>query len=320
MSQLTDEFGLDRDLVPAWTPGEGVLRHAGVPVEREFDFFASPAQEIGEVVTAESTLRQGKRAMPLLLRLFLSMAVGMLTLVLLVGGAFALRMGLTVGGALVCLLVPFVLSLIVLAATGFKHHCSYVGTHGMARYTIKGSREAEPREELFLFDDASNLTTSQTRHYTNGIYTGTHYNFNWTDADGRSLFKLSGQYKSKTGNPAAKSPFHFARAGEGMWNNFLIDRLQAELEQHGYVEFKINKNDCVRVGPGFLEFNLGNKNQRLTPEDIKNINIAQGTFQIDTHDARWFSSKGKFRFNYGAMANAQLFLYSLERLLGYQFG
>ena len=58
---------------------------------------------------------------------------------------------------------------------------------------------------------------------------------------------------------------------------------------------------------------------RLTSADIKTLNIANGTFSIQTHEARWFSSKGKFSFEYGGMGNAKLFLYALERLAGYTF-
>jgi hypothetical protein len=320
MSQTSDLFEPDREgAVPAWQPHEQIVRHAGMPLESETEFFVAPPQDIGEVITADSTLRYGKQPISPLLRCVLSLVLGA-ALVLFVGGIVVMS-DLKLDPSIILLgcLGGFVVAAIAFFTMGFKHVCTFVGAAGIARYTLKGDREQEPREELLIFEDASNLTTSQTRHYHNGIYTGTAYEFKWTDVDGACLLKLAGQYKSKTGNPKPKDPFHFARSAENAWNGFLVHRLQKELEEHGYVEFKVNKHDVVRVGQGFLEFCLGGKTERITREDIKNVSISQGTFHIDTHDARWFSSKGKFRFNYGAMANAQLFLYSLQTLLGYSF-
>jgi len=321
MAQAPDPFEPEFDDAPSeWRPDEQISRHAGVPLETETEFFVGPPQDIGQVITADSTLRLGKQPIPPFLRCVLSLLIGGAVVLLIVGIAVMAGLMLDVIIILLGFMGALVVAAIAFFLMRFKHVCSFVGTAGLARYTLKGGREQEPREELLFFEDAENLTTSQTRHYHNGIYTGTAYEFKWTDADGACLFKLSGQYQSKTGNPKPKDPFHFARSAENAWNSFLIGRLQSELEEHGFVEFKLNKKDMVRVGQGFLEFHIGGRTERITREDIKNISISQGTFHIDTHDARWFSSKGKFRFNYGGMANAQLFLFSLERLLGYQFG
>ena len=64
----------------------------------------------------------------------------------------------------------------------FQHACSYVGTEGVARFICAGHRENLERGEVFLFWDATDLRTATTRHYTNGVYQGTEYRFDWIDA------------------------------------------------------------------------------------------------------------------------------------------
>ena len=52
--------------------------------------------------------------------------------------------------------------------------------------------------------------------------------------------------------------------------------------------------------------------------EIASVHLDKGIFTIKRTDAKegWFSSKGVFKFNYGNLANAQLFAFVLERLVG----
>lgn len=295
-----------------WEPAEGVVTHGATEIPEDMHFFRDPPADIGEVKTAWSTLLHGKKPMAMGTRFF----AGAIT------AAIIIAIGLVLSappGDLICYIVGPIVGIIVWVVLGFKHTCSYVGSAGMARYVLKGSLDAEPTEEVLVFSEASDLTSGQTRHYTNGVYTGTNYNFVWTDAGGSTLLKLNGQYSSKEGFPKVKDPFHFARVGEILWNDHLAARLQAELDEHGSVEFPVNKNDFVRVGAGFLEFDFKGNVQRVPAEEIKKLNISGGTFTIHTNDAGWFGSKGKFSFNYGQLGNASMFIFSLEQLLGYEF-
>lgn len=305
-----------------WQPSESVVSHAGTPLEPQQVFFSAPPEEIGEVQSAWTTLPAGKRPLGLTVRL--AIACGMLvgTPILMIGVARAGGLNAVDRSSLALLgvLVGMLLAAVALLLTRFHHTCTFVGAAGMSRHLLKGTLESPPRDEVFLFDDATDLYTSQTRHYTNGVYTGTTYSYDWKDHRGERRFKLSGTYRSKEGNPKPKDPFHFAQAGEIAWSNYLLDILQDELEQHGTIEFKVNKRDCVRIGPGFLEFDFKGMTQRVESEQIRTLQVSGGSFQIDTHDARWFGRKGKFRFDYGAMANARVFLMALETLGGLSFG
>jgi hypothetical protein len=73
------------------------------------------------------------------------------------------------------------------------------------------------------------------------------------------------------------------------------------------------------VGPGFLEFHFGGEPMRLTSADIASVSLASGTFQFKHKDAKWYSLSGKYSFAYGTLANARIFLLTLERLMGYRW-
>ena len=318
MSSGETQYDVDDDLF--WTPPEGIPGHAGTPIPSDLDFFEPPPEEIGEIVSAWSSLSTDKEPMGPTLRWILAFVIGVGGWL---GGTLLFRMfdvrddfaANALGG-----LIGVIGLLVVLAVTRFKHTCSYVGTKGVLTATLKGGRFRTPSIQQFLFDEAEKLFTSQTRHYYNGVYTGTSYDYRWADVGNRTQFQLKGTYQAKDGNPKPKDPFHLAMSAEMAWSQYLLDGMQEELEREGCVEFPVNKSDLVRVGPGFLEFVLKGAPTRVEAADIKELSISDGTFNIKTHDAKWFGSKGKYRFNYGRMGNAKLFVFSLERLLGVRFG
>ncbi|MCA9080567.1 MAG: hypothetical protein KDA58_08405 [Planctomycetaceae bacterium] len=309
-----DDLGFE-----SWKPPRELLTHADERIPPEMDFFAGPPTEIGELLSAYSTLTSDKQPMGATPR----MVVALITALGLWAGTYFAMTSLAPDNAVVGNVLGGVIALIGLALvyyfTRFQHTCSFVGKEGLARYTLKGGREADPQEELFPFADAVDLFTGQTRHYYNGVYTGTQYFYRWENANGKKVYQLQGQFNSEQGTPKGKDPYHFALSGEISWSNFLLDALQAELEKHGSVEFKVNKNDAVRVGPGFMEFRIKGKEERVEGEALNHISIGGGTFSFKTSDAKWYSSKGKFGFDYSKMANARLFLLVLHSLLGVSF-
>ncbi len=117
-----------------------------------------------------------------------------------------------------------ILSLIGWGITCYKAICSYVGETGAVRYRVVGKPGNPPKTEFIDFNTAADLRTAQTRNYYNGIYTGTTYSFTWTDAAGKKLLNLRGNYSSKVGTPKPTSPYHFARVAENAWSRFLIAR------------------------------------------------------------------------------------------------
>lgn len=288
----------------------------GKPVE----FLVPPPVEIGPISSAESTLKHGKRPKPLVLRLLMGTIFAGVIVWAFSWATEGVRsgdrqsiMGLGIAFATLAFAIDMYL-------TRFSAIFTYVGRDGIARQTIRGSREALPKSQVLLFNQAAALRASQTRQFVNGVYTGTTYDFSWSDSVGKRLFRLKGTYRGRKGPPKPGDPFHFASAAEIAWSIHYLARAQAELESEGSIAFWVDKTRRVRVGPGFLEFDFGGESPvRVTREEIASVSLGQGVFSFKHKDARWFSSAGKYNFRYGAMANAKVFLLALDKLMGYRW-
>jgi hypothetical protein len=295
-----------------------LLNHGGGELPEDADFFAPPPQEIGELLSASTNMRQhddpwtpGARAAWILL----GTAIGVLIAVLI-----CLLARIRHPAPLIIL--PLILGglglVIAWWATGFKRSCSYVGREGVARFVCRGRRDNLATERVFLFRDALELRTAQTRQYVNGAYSGTNYSFTWTDVGGVKRFGISGRHNSEKGTPKLTHDYYFATGSEIAWTMYLLRQLEAKLTLGGAVTFHLNKNDWVRVSPGHLRFELKGETIDCPVNEIGEARVEAGMFTIKRIDARegWFSSEGVFKFPYSQLGNAQLFLILLDKVAG----
>jgi hypothetical protein len=293
--------------------------HSGERRPTEVEFFAEPPVEIGKVKSAESTLRPGRQPMAFPLRLLIGILLG--------GGIAFGGYWLGRGGSEEDRQTLQILGYcagagalgITLLATRFKVISSFVGEKGAASFTVKGRRDAKPKVQLLLFAQAEELRAKQIRHFVNGVYTGTSYNYTWTGPGGQRLWGAKGTYRQRKKGLRPGEPFRFVRAAEGAWSVHYLERADKALKTEGSIPFRVDKQRVVRVGPGFLEFHFGGDPMRLTREDIASVSLGSGTFQFKHKDAKWYSLSGKYSFQYGNMANARVFLLALEKLMGYQW-
>jgi hypothetical protein len=304
--------------VTSWVPNAGLADHSGAAIGPDCDLFASPPSEIGEVLSAHTSLQRDKQPVSTATRVAIGAGVAIAVIALFEW--FSRLAGTDTEPELTLRLIGVALAtmgvIIVWAMTRFRHECSFIGRSGLARFHLHGSRMATVRGDVFLFRNAAHLRTREVRHYTNGIYTGTNYDYSWTDANGLARLKLSGSYQSKKSTPKASSPYYLATAAELAWSYHLLDGVDAMLGKHGYVEFPLLRGNWVRVGQGYVELKSGTHQERLETSAIKTFTIANGTFKIKDADARLFSQKGKFSFEYAHIANARLFLLCLDTLAG----
>ncbi len=302
-----------------WNPPADVVTHAGTPLEPDMQFIVPPPAEIGDVQTAWSTIGS-KQDISTQMHLLLCAGVALLVFAIL--GAIAYfsfentkeMPQILIGSAVIGLIV----GVIAFLTTKTRHYISYVGNLGAARYFFKRPEDGPTKTEILVYANARDLVASQTQNFTNGIYSGTVYSFRWKDGSGRDLLKVAGTYHSKAGTPKPKDVFNFACSIENAYNHSTMDRFADEFERNGSIQFPVGRGNSVRVGDGFLEFDFGGKRDRVEASDIKRLSIQEGTFYVDTHEARFFGSKGKFRFQYSEMSNAQVFLFAMEQLAGFQ--
>lgn len=296
-----------------------VLSHSNQPLSDNLDFFANPPEEIGPITSAHSTLGIGEQPISPAARMgyVLMGAIGGLLVGLVIGSLFDANEIWTVIWALG---IPVIIVLIVYSSTGFHHTCTYVGRKGIASYEVKGNRE-NLTGSYFVFVDATELRASQTKRYTNGAYQGTDYNFVWTDVGGRTIYTVNGTYQSEAGNPPEGDLYHFGCCAEWAWTFHLFEQAQAQLQMSGSIYFGLGGKDWVRLAEGkILLYFKGEESEHLA-EDIEEVRIHDGSFQIRRRDAQkgWFSSSGIYKFPYSSLGNAQLFLILLERVVGISF-
>jgi hypothetical protein len=275
-----DEDVFEDEPSGGWTPPPAVRLHNGEMIPVDADFFQEPPPEIGEIVTAQSTLVTSKHPFSTLVRLMLVVGLtGLMFYAFVIGLRLLMKnpldadLGYVVGTVAALVTLPLTIYL-----TRFKHTCTYVGKAGIAEFTLSGNRDNTPRTRVLLFDNCTDITTWQMRQYVNGVYSCTQYKNIWRDDAGRDLFKLEGNFRSEQGTPKAISPFWFASAAEVYWNEFAFQRMVRDYESQGYLDFRVKKKDIVRVGNGYLEFTFGGKMTRLTPDDIKTLSLANGSF------------------------------------------
>ncbi len=291
-----------------WTPGADLTRHAGSPIPPERDFFVAPPLEIGQVLSAESTLKTSTQPVSTPLRIIICLLAGLL------GAGISWRL---TASAIFTGIIGSLAVLIAYRKTFFFHYCSYVGKNGIATYAIKGDRHASAKAKILRFQDATNLYTSQTRHYRNFFYNGTSYSYRFEQKPGKP-FELGGTYYSRRGWPKDKDDWHLANAAEAAWSNYLLPLVDGQLERLEYIEFPIEGYlQAVRVGSAFMEFVMKDGVvERAQVADMKNITLGSGVFHFAHKDAHWWSGKGSYSFNYSNIPNARLFLLCLKRQTG----
>src|SRR5262249_29708968 len=140
--------------------------------------------------------------------------------------------------------------------------------------------------KVFLFADAVELRTAQTRNYTNGVYTGTTYSFNWTGKDGKQVFWLGGTYNNEKGLPGSDDPYHYGRAAEVAWSKHLLQFVTDELNRSGAFRFNLKGNNCVVAGPGYLELYMNGQQVRCMVDEIAKMEMNQGVMTVRRKDAK----------------------------------
>jgi hypothetical protein len=299
---------------------EPVQNHGGLPIPDNAEFFAPPPEEIGPVISAHTTLRQGVEPTSMGARLL--------------GGGAAALLGLLIGALIIngagvksafwvfflCVVPALCAFGIALLATGFTHTCTYIGREGVAKFVCTGSKDNLSTHEVFRFRDAAELRTSTTLRYVNSVYQGTNYSYQWTDVAGRPRYIVSGTHNSEAGNPPSTDPFHFARGAEVAWTIYMLDQTYRQLELSGSVLFNLRDGRWVRVGKDTLALGGQGSEEPVVWDvaDIAGIRVHQGQVQIRRVDAKegWFSSQGIFKFSFDSLANAQLFFHLVEKVAG----
>lgn len=297
---------------------EPVTDHGNEPLSSQMDFFVDPPRAIGPILSACSTLNKGvepwspgTRAGIILFVAALGTVIG-----LLISVGAQIRSPFWI--AFWPMLLTLILALIAWAVTIFSHTVTYVGRDGLARMTCSGNREQVNSTETFRFEDAHDLRTHTVLHYQNGAYQNTRYTYTWTDINGVTRFVITGSHNSEAGTPASTDPFHFARSGEIAWSNFLLGLAHRQVELGNPIRFNLTGGDWIKLGKESIEFKVGGTKDEWRVNEVREVRVNAGQVQIRHREAQegWFSSSGIIKFQYDQLANAQLFFFVMERIVG----
>jgi hypothetical protein len=211
-----------------------------------------------------------------------------------------------------------------------KERLTWVGAQGLMRWEkgVLGTKS-----EVFRFADARSLTVQRTRHYVNGAYSGTNYNYTWWGPGSAKAFVIAGQYAEPEAGvlprkpPAAHDQIYFATAAERGWSRYRITQIDHELKASGQAAFGTTAG-VIRIGrgaqrgQGWIQFEQGGKTDRLERNQIESVSLLQGALTIKRVGAKegWFSSEGVFRFSVAGMADFAVFAAIFEEELGLRLG
>jgi len=143
---------------------------------------------------------------------------------------------------------------------------------------------------MFTFSQATDLFTSQTRMYHNGIYTGTNYDFRWRPA-GRHV-PPARHLPRQEGQPQARQHVPLGACG-----GVRVDRAPAGGQAEGTGRDRRVLSRWGRadgpLGPGFIDFHFGDAPQRVGVQDLKECTMQDGSSSSST-GRQWYSLAGKY--------------------------
>lgn len=292
----------------AWLPSKDVLHHTGSAIRPNAVFFVAPPPEIGRVISADSTLTNPPSSSFKKIALWISL-IGLLTAVLVSVRTWSLWP----------MPIVLVMTLAVLAVVAFciSYRCSFVGERGIAIAAVKQLRQSAPKEDVLLFEDATTLDSRQTSNYVNGRYTGTNHKYQWT-RKGQSDFVIEGGHDKK-GALGSGHPLSSAQAAENAWTQHLWPIACEDFRALGHVDFPMTIDiQMIRVEKDTLVFSLKNgKTHTASADDIVNLSLSSGFFQLQHKDATWWSGKGQCSFGINAIPNSKLFILCLQQFVGF---
>lgn len=308
-----------------WSPPEGstITTHTGAPLAPDLVFIAAPPMEdIGELLSAHSTVREKGGELWLWHRIGWGICCGFLGVVFF---AYIANKALGVPYGLPLVSISAIIGAIPALLFGAPPNTTtYVGTQGAARYIWGGKNNPIKSAQVAPFAQVNGSNVQQTRHYTNGIYTGTDYAFLWgrVDAAGKphKLLEVSGRFYRSKGPRDNDEAFHFGAAVEQAYTAFRMIQLRELLRAGGSEPFSVGANGKLILSAAGLQVALGSKQEFIPREQITGLGIHEGMVTITRAGAKkgilGIGSEGIFTVAYSELASPRLFLALLAHVVG----
>lgn len=211
------------DSIPeTWVVPSKVTTHSGKPIPDRMDFFEPPPKEIGDILTAHSTLKKHQRPMGLPLRIILSILAGLFAAAFAVLGVVLAGRTDFLGLAIIGVVFLIVAGL-ALYSVRFRHDATYVGCLGVARIRCLDDRHKIVRRDVLVFSKEMKLRYLVLDIGPKMILAPTtiSYDFQWINGQGERLFRHKGRYNSEI--PRTQVNYDFGLMAAASWNTFIGD-------------------------------------------------------------------------------------------------
>jgi hypothetical protein len=240
--------------------------HGGFRQLSDPEFFMPPPPEIGNLISAETTLQTSTQLMAEKTRRSIVMCTYAIPFVVMTVAMTALMWnsskndnmpppatslpwweeplpwwGMLIPNALLAANFAFLFGFFItrkLKLQAARNYCSYIGEKGLANYELIGDRTSLPKEKTLIFENSHSLFHQDFDWYDDhGVRTGASYNYTWVKDSG-GIFVILGTYRSKVNKlPLHNDQWHFADKAESLWTKYLVSGFDAKLAKNGHIEF-----------------------------------------------------------------------------------
>ena len=213
----------------------------------------------------------------------------------------------------------------------FKHTCNFIGINGFAEFKCAENRENIVSSYELHFNDITDLVKVSVVHKHNYSYMHTEYEFIWMN-NNKIVKSQHGTHSSKENNPEKSNESYWLNTfAERYWTVFLLDKMENELENKGYLQFNLcySKDDKlilsphIQLGIGYIKFINPKGDVNYNFNEIKRV-YTKGTNLFIEHinyekKFLFFESGNKNGIPLLNLCNRQFFFRAMELLLGYKF-
>ena len=202
-------------------------------------------------------------------------------------------------------------------------YSSFIGVNGFAHYTYDASKAKILEEFELNFNDVTDfIKITETKKTDRGFETS--YLYQWQKND-IVIKKYEGVHtrSNNISNVYQYSDYFTNNYAENSWTMYLLDKMENEITQKGYIDFKlVGKHPYIRLGLGYIEIIKENATSRYNFYDIKKMYVKKELLFLEhKNDEKkffFFESGNKDGISLELVANSKFFYAAAEILLGYK--
>lgn len=228
-------------------------------------------------------------------------------------------------------IAPTAIALWIMNATNkFEHSNFFIGINGFAEFKCNDSRDNITVDTEVNFNDITDVYLYQVEKKVNFNYQGTDYIYVFLNTNnGKIAYVKEGTFDKKTKIEEQPIELNFCRKVEQYWTIYLLDKMEKDIEQKGYVLFNLYSHESnsytpyIKLGIGQITF-IKKENEEFTYKfnDIKRMYSKGSDLFIEHKNFQrtffFFKSGNEDKIPMLNLCNRQYFYKAIEILLGYK--